>query len=366
MIGFSFLGLAPDHLSGIGRYSVALFEAVVAASAAMPDERFAAFVPAGSEHHFSDIARIHVRPLRMPHNPVARIAYEQLVFPTILRRAGIDTLLNASFTGPLSWGGNMVTVVHDLFYHVVPDMVRTDRRLYLRTLTPPTLRRSRAIIAVSQNTGRDIARIYPDVQHRIAVVPLACRTIAPPVARPSATPSNRAMMVSTITANKNPGLFVAALKQLRADHSWASGLIVGNDPEGLAAAAIAGHAAANIVEQRHHVSDEELGQLYATALAVVIPSHYEGFGLPVLEAQAIGVPVLCSNRGSLPEVAGDGALFFDPDDPDALARALLQVRNDPDLRRRMIDAGTANVARYSWERTARDTMDILRTNRHPK
>lgn len=360
MIGFSFLGLAQDHLSGIGRYSVSLFEAVIAALPPIPDEPVVAFVPGGSEHHFSEAARLHIHALRMPRNPVARIAYEQVVFPVILRRAGIRTLLNASFTGPLYWGGDMITVVHDLFYHVVPAMVRRDRRLYLKTLTPPTLRRSRAIIAVSHNTGRDLAHTYPDIADRIAVVPLACRAIPAPALRSHAVRSDRAMMVSTITANKNPRVFVAALKQLHAEYPWVAGLIVGNDPEGLAAAAIAEYDASAIVEQRRHVTDDELAQLYATSLAVVIPSYYEGFGLPVLEAQASGVPVLCAHRGSLPEVAGDGALFFDPDDHNALAQALLTVRSQPDTRRRLVEAGTINVANYSWERTARDTLAILR------
>ncbi|WP_156356141.1 glycosyltransferase family 4 protein [Sphingomonas sp. Leaf22] len=362
MIGFSFLGLAPDHLSGIGRYSVALFEAIVVILGDTPDQPIVAFVPVGSEHHFSDAARAYVKPLPLPHNAVARIAYEQLVFPIVLRRTGVRTLLNASFTGPLFWGGDMVTVIHDLFYHIVPAMVRSDRRMYLKTLVPPTMRRSRAIIVVSHNTGRDVARTYPDIADRVVVVPLACRPMSRS-ARLETMPSDCAMMVSTITANKNPGLFVAALKLLRTDHNWACGMIVGNDPEGLAATAIAAHDAAHIVEQRHHVSDKELTRLYANALAVVIPSYYEGFGLPVLEAQAMGVPVLCSDRGSLPEVAGDGALFFDPDDPDALAQAIDTVRNDRGTRRRLIDAGTANVAKYSWERTARDTLAVLCANR---
>lgn len=362
MIGFSFLGLSPSHLSGIGQYSVALFEAIVAMPADVHREQIIAFVPVGSEHHFSDDARRYIHPLRIPHNAVARIAYEQLIFPHVLRRTHVHTLLNASFTGPLAWGGDMVTVVHDLFYHIVPAMVRSDRRLYLKMLTPPTMRRSRAVIVVSHNTGRDVARAYPDVADRITVVPLACRPMSRSVGLEGGL-SDYAMMVSTITANKNPGVFVAALKRLRVDQPWARGMIIGNDPEGLAAAAIATHDAADIIEQRRHVPDEELSQLYANALAVVIPSYYEGFGLPVLEAQAIGVPVLCSDRGSLPEVAGDGALFFDPNDPDALSNGLNIVRNDPATRRRLIDAGKANVAQYSWERTARDTLAILHADR---
>lgn len=360
MIGFSFLGLAPAQPSGIGRYCISLFEAVVALLGDAAPAQITAFVPAGSEHHFSVAAMRCIVPLRIPSGAVARIAYEQTVFPVVLRRAKVGTVVNAAFTGPLVGGGDMVTVVHDLFYRVVPDMVRPDRRLYLSMLTPPTLRRSRVIIAVSQNTAKDIARYYPDVADRIRVVPLASRDFnraAPSGA--SASPTDRAMMVSTITANKNPDVFVAAIKQLCRTRPWATGLIVGNDPEGLAAAAITKHDAAAIVELRSHVSDDALSDLYATALAVVVPSFYEGFGLPVLEAQAAGAPVVCSDRGSLPEVAGDAAIFFAPDRPDQLADALMAIRETPGRRREMVEAGLENVKRYSWERTARETLDAI-------
>lgn len=362
MIGFSFLGLSRGHLSGIGQYSITLFETIVSMQEESHDEQIVAFVPAGSEHHFSVGARRYVHPLRMPHNPVARIAYEQLIFPFVLRRFGVNTLLNASFTGPLIWGGDMVTVVHDLFYHIVPAMVRPDRRLYLKLLTPPTIRRSRAVIAVSHNTGRDVIQAYPDVADRVTVIPLACRPMSQTI-EPQTVPSDYAMMVSTITANKNPEVFVAALKRMQSRQPRVRGIIIGNDPEGLAASAISSHNASDIIEQRCHVSDNELAKLYAHAFAVVIPSYYEGFGLPVLEAQMIGVPVLCSDRGSLPEVAGDGAIFFDPDDPETLANGLSIVLNDPTTRYRLIDAGKANVAYYSWERTARDTISVLCANR---
>lgn len=360
MIGFSFLGLAPHHLSGIGRYSLSLFEAVVAELGNDAPGRVRAFVPAGSEHHFSTAAQACITSVAMPAGAAARILFEQTRFPLLLRRTKIRTVLNAAFTGPL-WGvPDMVTVVHDLFYRVVPDMVVPIRRKYLALLTPPTLRRSRAVIAVSHNTARDIAHYYPDVANRVKVVPLACRDMGSPSETVSASqPADWAMMVSTVTANKNPDAFVAGIKQARQRHPALSGVIVGNDPEGLAAAAIARHAAENFVSLRSHVSDTDLARLYATTLAVVVPSFYEGFGLPVLEAQAAGAPVICADRGSLPEVAGDAALQFAPDRPDELAAALVRLREERGLRQMLVEAGRRNVARYSWARTARETLAIL-------
>ncbi len=108
------------------------------------------------------------------------------------------------------------------------------------------------------------------------------------------------------------------------------------------------------------VSAEELEGLWGLAEAFVFPSLYEGFGLPVLEAMARGVPVACSDASSLPEVAGDAALLFDPRDESAIARALSRLLDDPELRDRLRARGLARVAEFTWERTARLTLESYR------
>ncbi len=108
------------------------------------------------------------------------------------------------------------------------------------------------------------------------------------------------------------------------------------------------------------ISEPDLEGLYAVASGVVFPSLYEGFGLPVLEAMARGVPVACSNRSSLPEVAGDAALSFDPEDVTAIRQAMERLLDDGPLRARLTAAGTRQAARFSWERTAELTVASYR------
>ena len=108
-----------------------------------------------------------------------------------------------------------------------------------------------------------------------------------------------------------------------------------------------------------YVADEDLETLLRHALFFCYVSLYEGFGLPVLEAQARGVPVMTANNSSLPEVAGSAALLVDPLDAGAIADAMLRLSSDETLRQALIAAGHANVARFSWDKAARETLDVL-------
>jgi len=113
------------------------------------------------------------------------------------------------------------------------------------------------------------------------------------------------------------------------------------------------------VRRLGHVPRDEMPLLYHSARALAFPSLFEGFGLPILEAQACGLPVACADATSLPEVAGNGALLVDPTSIDAWTVALTRIVTDTELRRALIGEGKANEARFTWERTARQTLDAL-------
>ncbi|OUC09309.1 hypothetical protein RY27_03615, partial [Litorilinea aerophila] len=119
-------------------------------------------------------------------------------------------------------------------------------------------------------------------------------------------------------------------------------------------AGLAGH-----IHLTGYVPQAELPALLQGAYFFCFPSLFEGFGLPVLEAQSCGVPVMSANRSALPEIAGDAALYVDPMDVDAMAEAMLQLSQDEALRQRLIQAGYANVRRFSWEKAARETLAVL-------
>jgi Glycosyltransferase len=110
-----------------------------------------------------------------------------------------------------------------------------------------------------------------------------------------------------------------------------------------------------------YLSDELVALFYSQADVFVYPSHYEGFGLPVLEAMTLGAPVITSNTSSLPEVAGDAALLVDPNEPTQLAEAILKVISDCQLRRKLIHKGQERAKLYSWERTAQETLKAYRS-----
>ena len=108
-----------------------------------------------------------------------------------------------------------------------------------------------------------------------------------------------------------------------------------------------------------HLPQEEVNALFANAAAYVLPSRSEGFGIPVLEAFAAGVPLVCSTAGALPEVAGDAALLFDPNDKAQLVECLMQLGSDPDLQRKLVAAGMERARQFTWKQTALATLDAF-------
>lgn len=355
--------IGEGRLSGIGHYTVqlAVWFARINRDLGSP-HRIVVLCGAAAAHHLAAIDGVEIIKVPITAGRVARVLAERFRLPRLLRREKVDALLNPAFTGPVRGAPVVVTTVHDLYFRVVPDLMPRAQRLFLSFSVPFCCRRSNHIVTPSVSTMRDLVHYYPDLRGKISVVPEANRLPAPAsLPEPSLAVATRpfVLMVAALTGNKNPETLVAAVADVRRMHPGLTLVHVGGDPERRLERAIDRHHAHDWVTSRTGISDAELQALYEQCLCVAIPSFCEGFGLPLLEAQAFGAPVIASDRSALPEVGGDGAIYFDPADPAAIGDAIALLLTSPERRDALRRAGYANQARFSWEKTARAVLDIL-------
>lgn len=249
---------------------------------------------------------------------------------------------------PPRWRGPMVVTVHDLsFERTATAMGRRDRAIF-KVVVPWSVGRARHVIAVSERTKRDLVELYKVPEERITVTPHGID----PAFGPSRTGNPGAdgahdylLFVGAIQERKNP---LAAL-----DAAKAVGLrlvVAGPERE----PALARELERRGADLRGYVEKDQLASLYRGAAALVLPSRYEGFGLPVLEAMACGTPVVVNPDPALKEVAGDAALYAEPAElPDAIRQAIAG-------RDRLVAAGLSRASQFSWDETARLTLEAYR------
>ncbi|MGN6189371.1 MAG: glycosyltransferase family 4 protein [Conexibacter sp.] len=298
---------------------------------------------------------------------------EQRHVPRLAREVGAQLIHNLASTGPVKRAGGppRVTTVHDLHYATAPEAHFGLRALGMRVLVPAAVRASRRVITVSQATKDDVVRLLRFPAERIDVVHLAAATARESDTAADATPE--AELRERLAFGGRPVLLSMAAKR---PHKNVEGLIdalAAIAPERRPLLVVPGYAteheaALNERARTRGVADDvrfpgwlpraDVEGLWRCAVAHVFPSFAEGFGLPVLEAMARGVPSACSDRASLPEVAGDAALLFDPSDPSAIRAAIERLLADAALRERLRAAGLARAATFSWERTARETAAV--------
>ncbi len=338
----------------------------------IPDFHYTVFLSdprARTQYH-----RLQLAPSRWPtHQPIVRIAWEQIVQPLALRRARIDLLHALAFAGPLAISIPWVVTIYDLSFIRFPQSFNAANRIYLKWATRQSLRRANRVIAISESTRRDLVTLFGARQEKIEVVHCGIDPSFSPAHDPSDSerlraqhhlPEKMILFVGTIEPRKNvAGLIRAFARAKRSAHLPHQLVLIGargwkyQEVD----AAIEREGIADQVIFVGYVDQDELPRWYRAADLFVYPSHYEGFGLPPLEAMACGAPVVTSNASSLPEVVGEAGLRVAPDDEVALADAIARALTDGALREQMVERGLKQAAKFSWSRAARETADTYRT-----
>ncbi len=278
-----------------------------------------------------------------------------------------DVLFVPAHVLPLIHPRRTLVTVHDLGYRYFPHAHPYLQRLYLDLSTRWNARVATHILADSEATRTDLIRLYNTPPERITVAYPGYDETLSPVCDPVTLAAVRArygipgdyfLYLGTLQPRKN----LARLIQAYARLSTRASLVLAGK-QGWLSDDLAPMVRRLSLEGRvlftGYIPPEDRAPLLSGALAFVFPSLYEGFGLPILEAQACGCPVICSSTSSLPEVAGESALQVPPDDIRAMADAMARLENDPQLRRDLIERGFANIRRFSWERCARTVLQVI-------
>jgi glycosyltransferase involved in cell wall biosynthesis len=361
-VGLNCIFLVPRETGGMEVAARALLPALARSA---PTVRFTAFV---NRELAAEPVGLGVEQVTVPVRAARRTEWvrgEQVLLPRLAQRAGCDVVHSLASTAP-AWGRFVrVTTINDLNYLLVPDAHFGVRGLGMRVLVPLAARRSHRVIAISAAAGDDLVRRLGVPAGKVDVTPYG---LGRP---PTATPTPASLLRERLGLGERPVLLSLSAKR---PHKNLAGLLRALEriaPERRPVAVLPGYPTPH--EQELRVLAGELGVsdsvrflgwtseadvegLFALSAVFVFPSLYEGFGLPVVEAMARGVPVACSDRASLPEVAEGAALLFDPEDPGQIAAAIERLLADPAERDRLIAAGRSRAAGFTWERTAELTL----------
>jgi glycosyltransferase involved in cell wall biosynthesis len=302
------------------------------------------------------------QPIRAVVRPV-RILWEQTALPFAALRDKLDVLLNPGFTAPILAPCPQVTVFHDLQHKRHPEYFRWFDLPFWNFLLYWSAQLSTLVLADSDATARDVFRFYRLPKSKVRVVPLGVDPVFFEITARRLPSRDKPFLLSasTLHPHKNLDGLLRAFAQFRRVkpeyrlvvcglHGFFSGPLHDlRESLGLADA----------VDFPGWIPRAELHDLFARASAFLYPSLFEGFGLPVVEALAAGIPTACSNIEPLSSIAADAALQFDPHNPDAIAAAMLRLVEDDSLRARLERAGPARAAHFSWRKTAESTLEAL-------
>ncbi|MCO5220779.1 MAG: glycosyltransferase family 4 protein [Thermomicrobiales bacterium] len=341
--------------SGIDRYVRGLLSAL---PAAMPNDELVVFANPTAIDAQSQFT-IHATPA-FTGNKALRVGWEQIGLPRAIRAEKVDLFHGTAFALPARLPVPGIVTIHDLAFLRWPEQVPKGRALHLTRAVRSATGNGTRVIAVSEATKQDVIELLNVDADRIDVTPLGVdarfrRSSAEAIAdfrKANELTRPFVLAVGNREPRKNLAALVRAFAKIKdsVPHELIHAGGAGWKPDELDRA-VAESRLGDRLRFVDFVPHSELPAWYSAADCFVMPSHYEGFGLPLLEALACGAPSIASNRSSLPEVAGDAAYLCNPD-ADSIAAALAVVLHDGELRQRLHESGPVRAAEFTWNRTA--------------
>lgn len=334
-------------------------EYILYLSASMPPADYP--IPEGDRLRYSVL---HARP---------SILWRHLALPLQMHKDKCDLHFSPSYFVPMLKVCPYVVVVHDISFKAHPEWFAKDKRMIFDGIFWRKVAKAEAIVTVSEYSKTEIIKHLGVDEDRIRVIledaggnfiPLREEVQLSAVKERYGLPRDFVLTVGALHTRRNIPRLLEALARLEAEtNSPIDVLVVGSQAPFSPPVDIAEIASQVGLRGRalhvDYISEEDLVLLYNACTMLAYPSLYEGFGLPVLEALACGTPVACSNVTSIPEVAGNAALYFDPCDIDDMAKALGQVWNEPDRRDELRKAGLERASLFSWREASRELLSLF-------
>lgn len=279
----------------------------------------------------------------------------------------LDILWGPANYLPFFYKGKSVITIHDLAIYSNPEWFPSGQWFSKRFLVPSSIKKANKIFAVSKFTKQDVIKLFGVAENKVDVVYEGLTDNMSGkieegfenVSRKFGLEKNKYLLfLGTLEPRKNLRMLIEAyfrIKKFHPDIKLVLGGKIGWNSEKILKDSKTVHG----VVITEYLTKEEKWMLLKNALVLAFPSLFEGFGLPILEAQSVGVPVLTSNTSSMPEVGGDSALYVDPEDLKSIAEGLLKIIEDEELRKELISKGHENVKRFSFEKAAREILNSM-------
>jgi len=371
-IGINALYLLPGKVGGSEIYIRSLVRGLLEVDR---DNTYVIFINKESKGIFQETApnvKVVLCPIQATNRPI-RILWEQLILPFQVRRHKIDVLLSAGMTSPFFCPVPSVLVIYDLQHVNQPQNFSCLYLFFLKTIIYLSAKTSDGIITISEHVKKDIIKYYKIGAEKLTVAHLAVNhDLFFPMSSDNLSsirtkydlPESYFLYAAALLPHKNHARLLQAFKEIIAEIPGTKLVLTGAWDKGqdTIASLISASGLQKDVIMLGWIPFEDIPSLYRGAEMFIYPSLHEGFGLPILEAMASGVPVVCSRIEPLVEIAGEAALLVDPYDQSDIARGILSVFRDNILRLKLIEAGILRAKTFTWERTASKTLAFLSTN----